>query len=209
NISSTVDVEVSKINLSGQEATTSLNTVLSKLGNCDLIIDATANPRVFNFLSAVGTTYGKPMVWGEVLAGGIGGLIARSRPKADPDALTMRKGFNGYTMQLPEFEFRVREMYATEDQQEKVMIASDADVSIIAGQLTRFALDTVLQPDQSIYPYSMYLIGLSNSWIFEAPFDTRPIHINHLPDETATEGNEEERNKTIDFIASLLEKRDD
>lgn len=209
NISSAVDVEVSKINLSGQEATTSLNTVLSKLGNCDLIIDATANPRVFNFLSAVGTTYGKPMVWGEVFAGGIGGLIARSRPKADPDALTMRKGFNGYTMQLPEFEFKIREMYATEDQQEEVMVASDADVSIIAGHLTRFAMDTVLQSGQSIYPYSMYLIGLSNSWIFEEPFDTRPIHINHLPDETETVENEEERNKTIDFITSLLEKRDD
>ncbi|MFD1363398.1 ThiF family adenylyltransferase [Lentibacillus salinarum] len=209
NISSAVDVEVSKINLSGQEATTSLNTVLSKLGNCDLIIDSTANPRVFNFLSAVGTTYGKPMVWGEVFAGGIGGLIARSRPKADPDALTMRKGFNGYTMHLPEFEFKIRELYATEDQQEEVMVASDADVSIIAGHLTRFVLDTVLQPGQSIYPYSMYLIGLSNSWIFEAPFDTRPVHINHLPDETETVENEEERNRTIDFIASLLEKSDD
>ncbi|WP_096186291.1 ThiF family adenylyltransferase [Evansella halocellulosilytica] len=209
NISTAVNVAVSKINLSGQEATTSLNTVLSKLGNCDLIIDATANPRAFNFLSAVRTTYEKPMVWGEVFAGGIGGLIARSRPKADPDALTMRKGFNGYTMQLPEFEFKILDLYATEDQQEEVMIASDADVSIIAGHLTRFALDTVLQPDQSIYPYSMYLIGLSNSWIFEAPFDTHPIHINHLTDETETVENEEERNETIDFIASLLEKSDD
>ncbi|WP_078393411.1 ThiF family adenylyltransferase [Shouchella patagoniensis] len=209
NISTGVNVAVSKINLSGQEATTSLNTVLSKLGNCDLIIDATANPRAFNFLSAVRTTYEKPMVWGEVFAGGIGGLIARSRPKADPDALTMRKGFNGYTMQLPEYEFKILDLYATEDQQEEVMIASDADVSIIAGHLTRFALDTVLQPDQSIYPYSMYLIGLSNSWIFEAPFDTYPIHINHLPDETETVENEEELNETIDFITSLLEKSDD
>lgn len=207
NISSAVDVKVSRINLSGQEATTSLNTALSKLGNCDLIIDATANPRVFNFLSAVGTTYGKPMVWGEVFAGGIGGLIARSRPKADPDSLTMRKGFNRYTMQLPEFEFKIRELYATEGHQEEVMVASDADVSIIASHLTRFAVDTVLQPGQSIYPYSMYLIGLSNSWIFEEPFDTRPIHINHLPDETETV--EEERKKTINFIASLLEKSDD
>lgn len=209
NISSTMDVEVSKINLSGQEATTSLNTVLSKLSHCDLIIDATANPRAFNFLSAVGNTYGKPMVWGEVFAGGIGGLIARSRPKVDPDALTMRKGFNGYTMQLPKFEFKVRELYAAEDQQEEVMVASDADVSIIASHLTRFALDTVLQTEQSIYPYSMYLIGLSNSWIFEAPFDTHPIHINQLPDETEIERNEGELNNTIDFITSLLEKRDD
>ncbi|ARK26380.1 hypothetical protein SporoP37_16500 (plasmid) [Sporosarcina sp. P37] len=209
NISSAMDIEVSKINLSGQEATTSLNTVLSKLGDCDLIIDATANPRVFNFLSAVGTTYGKPMIWGEVFAGGIGGLIARSRPNTDPDALAMRKGFNGYTMQLPQFEFKIRELYATEDQQEEVMVASDADVSIIAGHLARFALDTVIQPGQSIYPYSMYLIGLSNSWIFEAPFDTYPIHINHLPEEKEAVENEEERKKTIDFIVSLLEKSDD
>ena len=209
NISSAVDVEVSKINLSGQEATTSLNAVLSRLGNCDLIIDATANPRVFNFLSSVGITYGKPMVWGEVFAGGIGGLIARSRPKADPDALKMRKGFNEYTMQLPEFEFKIRDLYVTGDQEGEVMAASDADVSIIAGHLTRFALDTVFQPDQSIYPYSMYLIGLSNSWIFEAPFDTRPIHFSHLPDETDAVENEEERNKSIDFITSLLEKSDD
>jgi molybdopterin/thiamine biosynthesis adenylyltransferase/ubiquitin-protein ligase len=209
-IASSIEVEVAKTNVAGQEATTTLNAVLSKLGNCDLIIDATANARVFNFLSAASITYEKPMVWGEVFAGGIGGLIARSRPNTDPDPQTMRSAFYEITQQTPEFEFATVEPYGIEDGVGQVMVASDADVSVIASHLTRLVADTVLETDLPIFPYSMYLIGLSKSWIFEEPFDTRPIQTDHLPKHSKKqEATDEEWKGTVEFIQSLLEKRND
>ncbi|MEI3597730.1 MULTISPECIES: ThiF family adenylyltransferase [unclassified Oceanobacillus] len=209
-ISSYIYVKTSKINVTGQEATTSLNAVLSQLGNCDLIIDATASPKVFNFLSAVSVSYKKPMVWGEIFAGGIGGLIARSRPDIDPDPQTMRHAFYETTKQFPDIDFNTFEPYGIEEETGKVMIASDADVNVIASHLTRLAVDTVLENDPSMFPFSMYLIGLTTSWIFEAPFDTRPIKTEHLQKYSKKQKvSEEELRPTIEFIQTLLEKTND
>lgn len=209
-ISSSIEVEVSRTNVTGQEATTALNAVLCKLGNCDLILDATANARVFNFLSAASNTYEKPMVWGEIFGGGIGGLIARSRPCIHPDPQTMRSAFYEISQQSPEFKFATVEPYGIENEAGEVMIASDADVSVIASHLTRLVADTVLETEPPMFPYSMYLIGLSKSWIFEEPFDTRPIQTDHLPKRSKQqEATDEERKKTIDFIQTLLEKDND
>ena len=52
-ISSSVEVEVSRINLTGQEAITSLNANITELGSCDVIVDATADSKIFNLLSAI------------------------------------------------------------------------------------------------------------------------------------------------------------
>ncbi len=50
-----------------------------------MVIDATAEPGVFNYLCAAVAISKKPMVWAEVFGGGFGGLIARYRPGGEPD----------------------------------------------------------------------------------------------------------------------------
>lgn len=209
NLSSQMKVQVSRTNISGQEATSALDNVLSNLGTCDLIIDATATPKVFNYLSAVSTTDSVPMVWGEVFAGGVGGLIARSRPKIEPDPLTMRSLLHAYTQDYPEFKNSSNdEPYMAELDEEQLMIASDADVSVIASHLVMLAADTISGTSTSIFPYSMYLIGLSNSWIFEAPFDTRPISTGQLiQNKKLGPQLDEEKREAAEFLESLLEKK--
>lgn len=208
NLSSRMKVQVSRTNISGQEATSALDSVLLSLGKCDLILDATANPKVFNYLSAVSTTNNIPMVWGEIFAGGIGGLIARSRPELDPDPLTMRALLNGYTQRLPEFKYNSKsEPYLAELDENQVMIASDADVSVIASHISRFATDSLVEGADSIFPYSMYLIGMSNSWIFEAPFDTHPINTSALMEKENFISPTEEEERVKEFLQSLLEKK--
>ena len=79
------------VNLGGQESSEWTATALQTLANCDLIIDATADATVFGLASAAARFKGRPMVWGEVFGGGIGGIIARSRPDHDPSPDVARR----------------------------------------------------------------------------------------------------------------------
>ena len=56
-------------------------------------------------------------------------------------------------------------------------IADDADVTAIAANASRLAIDTLLGLEISEFPYAVYLIGLRKAWIFESPFETYPIDV--------------------------------
>ena len=59
--------------VSSQEAA----NVNHSLAACDLLIDATAHPDVFNHLASLSIRQNCTLVWGAVFAGGVGGEIAR------------------------------------------------------------------------------------------------------------------------------------
>jgi len=175
-----VNVNVSKLNIAEQESSSALNSVLNKLGKYDIIVDATGNSKAFNVLASVSKNYKKPLVWCKVYEGGIGGLIARSRPDFDPEPLLMRAIYHSATLSAPKFDSKVVKNYETEDDYGNLISASDAQVSIIAYELVHLAIDTLLYIQQSNFSHSMYLVGLKKSWIFNEPFDTRPIQTNNL-----------------------------
>ncbi|MFH4201964.1 ATP-binding protein, partial [Acinetobacter baumannii] len=81
------------------------------------------------------------------------------------------------------------EAYGLQTELGEVWIASDADVGIIANHLARYITDA-LKDEKSDYPFSMYLIGLKKSWIFEQPFEIFPIETNHLIEEIIPEENQ-------------------
>lgn len=58
-----------RIRLDGQEASGDVAGALQSLSSCDVIIDATANPSVFNMLAVVAVADKRPMIWAEVFAG--------------------------------------------------------------------------------------------------------------------------------------------
>lgn len=162
--------------MGGQESGALTDLTLVEVGKCDLIIDATADPQVFNLCAAVARNERKPLVWGEVFAGGIGGLIARTRPDTDPVPHAARRQILNWCTDRgidPPQSGGVPYDGAAGDTGQP-LIADDADVSVIAGQLARLALDTLTQ-SESAFPQSAYAIGLKKGWIFEAPFDTWPI----------------------------------
>jgi molybdopterin/thiamine biosynthesis adenylyltransferase len=204
-IAADVKVSVRSVHLTGQESNALVSAALNQLGSCDLIIDATAEPRVFNLLSAAARSNSRPLVWAEVFAGGIGGMVARSRPTLDPTPATMRAIYHQYCSEHPAPQQPARD-YVLEDQDALVIAASDADVGIIAHHTARLAWDTLVAKE-SQYPYSLYLIGLTKAWVFEAPFSTLPIA-------TATyQESLEEADRTTElgqdnvaFLGSLLEK---
>jgi len=88
-------------------------------------------------------------------------------------------------------------------------VASDADIAIVAHHAVRFVPDCFTAPGCSKFPYSMYLIGLTKGWVFEAPFDTRPISMESY----SVEGWDNDKKKELEpedvkFLCDILKEDD-
>jgi sulfur-carrier protein adenylyltransferase/sulfurtransferase len=196
-------VNFKRFRLGGQEAPGSTSALLSEIGNYDLIVDATAESRAFNLLSAVAATAKKPMVWCEVFAGGIGGFVARSRPGIDHPPQTMRAILLSWSRdQGVKWEGAANE-YDAEDPNGAPLIADDGDVSVIAAHAARMGVDLLL--GGNIFPHSMYVIGLKGGWKFEEPFEAYPIRGTEpfVPDAAPTI-SEEDRKEAAEFLVDLI-----
>jgi molybdopterin/thiamine biosynthesis adenylyltransferase len=205
-----IKVEVSPLNLTGQESNAATSGVLRRLGQCDLIIDATADSGVFNLLASVSTMRSRPLVWLEVYAGGIGGIIARSRPGKDPRAHRVRDAYHGYTSENPAPELVKDGPYGARSPSGVTMVASDGDVGVIAANAARLAVDTVLGTDPSDFPHSVYLIGLRRAWVFAEPFHTIPIDCGPCEEPEAPmalDGDQAE--EQLSFLGELIGKLHD
>jgi hypothetical protein len=100
--------------------------------------------------------------------------------------------------------------YAVETEEGDVLVASDADISIIAHHAARLVPDCFTPPERSNFPNSMYLIGLAKGWVFEAPFDTIPISMESYSVEGWDNGQKQELGpEDIQFLSDLLEKDHD
>ena len=179
DISPSADVKVFPVSLRGQVSTGLLDYTLVSLSDCDILLDATANPTAFNLIASISKRMKIPMVWSEVFSGGIGGFIARSRPNIDPVPLSVRQQIATWCNDQDE-EFKRKnnlENYEGLGDDGKPLIASDAEVMIIAGYVARFISDILVRPEESIFPNSVYLIGFSSEWLFDQPFDTIPIKL--------------------------------
>ena len=169
-------VSMRRIKLGGQESAASTDSAMGELAACDLIIDATADPQVFNLCASVARNERKPMVWGEVFAGGIGGLVVRVRPELEPPPHAARRQLSAWCdKQGVLWERQSVGDYGVEQGDAPPVVADDADVTVIAGHVARLALDTLVRGADSQFPYSAYAIGIAKGWIFSAPFDTAPI----------------------------------
>ena len=173
------DIKALRIALGGQESASSMAGALESLGECDLLIDATAEPTAFNMIASVSTRRKKPMIWVEVFAGGIGGIVARARPDIDPVPLSARAQIEAWCNDQDVDWIRPVDVdrYDGRDGDGTPLIAEDAEISIMAAHAARFASDILARPEVSIFPRSVYIIGFSSDWIFNEPFDTRPIDL--------------------------------
>jgi sulfur-carrier protein adenylyltransferase/sulfurtransferase len=195
-------VKAFRRSLGGQEASSDIEAVISAVAATDLLIDVTADPSAFNYLCSVQEFAKKPLLWGEVFGGGFGGLIARSRPEIDPDASTMRNRILAWCFEhgrsIPPALGRYEGAGKIPE------IAGDAEVTVIAGQLALMAVDTLIPRSASAYPYAAYLIGFRAEWIFEAPFDTRPIDVGEPEQQTSASSTDEERQAEVLKLVKLL-----
>jgi len=194
--------------LSGQESSGAVESLIKSLAACDILIDATAEPGVFNYLCAVVSVAKKPMVWAEVFGGAFGGLVARHRPGREPDPASMRAAIENWCADQGKPLPRPTHRYG--GGHDVPAIADDADVTVIAGHAARVSIDVLIPRDPSIFPHSVYLIGLAKGWIFDQPFETRPIDVGGPAPADPQEGEDPEEAKAeYERIAKLFSELKD
>jgi hypothetical protein len=203
-----IDASVRAHRVAGQESALAAAAALKDIGACDLIVDATANPNVFVVLAAVALTQLKPLVWGELFAGGMGGLIARARPGHDPNPLGVRDSVIEYLARQPAAPLQGAGGYDGDER--APAIAYDCEVTQIACTLTQLAIDAVIQRIPSQFPSSAYLLGFRKQWIFDQPFDAHPIAVAgpgwNGADVIATD---EDRTETLRLLLDMVPRADD
>lgn len=199
-----VKTNVLRRQLGGQESSTASEGTLAALSHCDLIFDATANPAPSNILSIFAARI--PLVWAEVYAGGVGGMIARHRPEKEPPLDMMRRAVDNWFREKDVPVPRADVDYG-QRQGDGTMVADDADVTAIAAPATRLAIDTLLAREPSYFPNSVYIIGLSPCPLFEQPFDTYPIDLPEPPSiAEAPALSDEERREELTRIVDMFQR---
>lgn len=202
-ISPSVKVDYSTVHLVGQESNAAVASAVRRIGQCDVIIDATANPRVFTLLAHLVVAKEKPLVWMEVFGGNLGGLIARSRQSKDASPFVVRDIYAAYTRDHP-FDEKVEFENYDAIVDGRVVVASDAQVSVVAGYAVQFALDSLLEREPSRFLHCLYLIGMERRWVFDAPMHTIAIETPPPSAKADEVGDADANAKTIEFLASLL-----
>lgn len=195
-----VEADTRLTRISGQESATAAAAALKDLADCDVLIDATANPEVFLTLAAIAKQNQKPLCWGEVFAGGYGGLMARARPDIDPNPLAVRDALYAHLETLPPAPFQRAAGYDVG--QDEPLLAHDSDVGFVASAMTRLVIDTALKRNPSDFPHAIYLMGLRAEWIFAEPFDTHPIDAHGRG--WAVEGESASQEDRIAVVGMLL-----
>jgi molybdopterin/thiamine biosynthesis adenylyltransferase len=194
--------------LGGQESSGSTASVLDQLAACDLLIDATADPQAFNFVASVARDALRPMVWAEVYAGGIGGFVGRLRPNIEPPPHEARRQYLAWCQKQNVPWQRQDADYGSRGGGMPPAVADDGDVGVIAAHASRMAIDALLRPEESLFPHPAYVIGLQRAWIFDAPFDTRPIDF-IAEGSWAPAPTPERTADALEFMASLFEQGED
>jgi len=169
-----VQVMAKPFRLAGQENPQSSAELLDILSLCRFIVDATASADVFVTLAAICNKGKSTLVWGELFSGGAGALMARSRPGVDADPLCVRNHINGCLEAFPPAPDKRAKGYDLMAD-DHVIVAGDAEVSMLAASMTQFVLDAICAPEESQFPFSAYLMGYKKYWVFEQPFMTIPI----------------------------------
>lgn len=196
------ECEKRKHRLGGQESSGSIEALIERLAACDLIVDATAEPSVFTYLAAAAGFGKKPLLWAEVFGGGIGGIIARHRPTLEPDPATMKLAIENWCANRGKPIERATTDYGGGEG--VPAIADDADVTVIAAHAARLGIDTLIPRALSLFPNSVYLVGLAPGWIFDQPFETYPIDVGPPPPTAEPEVETEEMSEELARVLRLF-----
>ena len=191
-----------KHRLGGQESSGSVESLIESLAECDLLIDATAEPAVFNYLCAAVAIGKKPLLWqrcsAEASEGSSPGTGQLSSLYPHRCAALSKTG-------VPIGANRSRVLPSVTMVGPSYPRFNDADVTVIAAHAARMAIDLLIPRDPSSFPNSVYLIGLSKEGLFSQPFETYPIDVGRPePAPSVEDDSPEEVAEEVERILKLF-----
>ena len=203
-IRSGVECHAWRTAIGAQISAAEAGNVNAAIAESDLVIDATADPGVFNHLAGLTMRANNAFVWGAVFAGGVGAELARSRPEIDPSPYEIRgalmRAYGATEADLPRAAGRGYDGAAGDG---PPITATDAAVATLAAWMTDFSIDTLLGTEPSYYNAHAYLVGMRRAWLFEGPFDTLPVVAEASPrSELPSAG---QTPVDLEFVQSLFE----
>jgi hypothetical protein len=148
--------------------------VLEEVASADVLVDATANPEAFCLLAMVASDRQRPLVWGEVYGGGLGGLVASAHPDYGPCPRCVRAGIQAEMGTWPPAP-AAGSGNPYEGGEAEPLVATDADVSFVSAVVTNRVLDLLGARDPEL-PAAVVL-GLRRGWVFEAPMTAIPVRV--------------------------------
>lgn len=169
-----------RIRIGGQENAARYAEMIRSLLSADVVIDCTASGDVFQVLSALCSRNKKPLIWGEVFAGGIGGLVGSADPKNTPSPILVKRALLDYLSVQPDAPYK----HETERYQGGPLIADDNSVAVIANMMVYRTKQLVLNQFDPTEP-PVWIVGLAKIWIFESCFEVKriPCRIEDYPEE--------------------------
>ena len=205
-ISPQVHCDSRRTMIGAQVSSEEAGNVNTALGNCDLVIDATAEVEAFNHLAGLVTVSNTTLIWGAVFAGGVGSEIGRSRPRKDPSPFHIRSSIGEVYDSVDERAPSAGEKrnYGGNNE-DLIFVATDAEVSATASLIANLSLDTLAEREPSRYDAHAYLVGHTRGWIFESPFHVQPI-ISDAPIRV-DESQPKEECLEKEFIESLIREK--
>lgn len=170
-------VQTSHLALSTLESNQAYNSLINSISECDIIIDATANDEAFYVLANISLLKNRPMVWGKVFAGGLGGVIAKNNPDSNATPFQIQEGIKNFYLDNPHEAHQNTRDY-TQLVGDEVFIASDADVGIIASWMTKMVFSVLEPNNKSVQFHSdIYFIGSKQEWIFNQPMEVVSLNV--------------------------------
>ncbi len=202
DIAPPVDVTVIDQNLNWQRSAKTHAEQVAAVAACDVIIDATGDAPTSLFLGAIAAANRKPFVSVEVLAGGIGALVASCLPGRDPPFVAARAAFLAWCdlkNVVPPSPGPRRYDALAEDG--TPFTADDAAVSMAAAHATRVVLD-ILDDDPAPPEAAWILFGFRKAWLFDGHGHTIRLSVGS-PEDTSEEIGDAEAEA---FVLDLAEK---
>lgn len=163
-------IKKEKIRIGGQANPTIYARILRDIVDADIIIDCTANGEVFQTLSAICSMNHKALIWCEVFAGGIGGIVGCATPDHSLTPIAVRKSLIDYlSNQIEAPNKDSKERYG-----DGALVADDNPVSIIAN-LVVYRTKQALLGAQNTNDTPTWIIGFERTWIFDYPFEIKKV----------------------------------
>lgn len=152
-INPNINIEVSTLNMLGQESSTSTERFLKMCESADLIIDCTANDNLLLLVDNVLKDKQIPLISGTVIPGGLGNIVLIRKKE---DGFSMEKILSAY------YCFKsTKNMFAEESHdyeatiEETPYVATMSDCSILSGLIGKNAI-LMLNNDKDIYNINVF-----------------------------------------------------